>query len=241
MSKNIATNVTKPLDTYLKFVLNSFNTRDSFHNLLDTLKNLAKHSNNKDVSKQATVLANKLNKIPILLEPAQYKKFDRLGNFNFGSAGLSEVYKVADDIIYDINTARSWLNEYKQFEAMNKSTNIQDLHKELIILGKSILARAVELCPMDTGFLRKSGILLDFNTHIIIAFTAPYASYVHENLAVSHPSHSSNPNCHGQAKFLERALQEFFPNKSVWVEHMGQEAVMCKISINPELIVEYTH
>ena len=118
--------------------------------------------------------------------------------------------------------------------------NITGLHSELITLGKSILGRAIELTPMKTGTLRKSGVMFDFGTYIIIAFTAPYASYVHENLSISHPIHASNPNCGGRAKFLEIALQEFFPDRHVWTEIHGYNGVMCKISINP-ILLEYSH
>lgn len=118
-------------------------------------------------------------------------------------------------------------------------TGIQGLHTELLALGKTILGRAVELCPMKTGTLRKSGILLDFGTYVIISFTAPYATYVHENMEIAHPIHDGR-DCGGRAKFLEIAVQEVFPDRQVWVEHLGTNDVSVKISINP-LLIEYSH
>ena len=75
--------------------------------------------------------------------------------------------------------------------------------------------------------------------YIIVTFTAPYASYVHENLEIAHPHHGGR-NCGGRAKFLEIALQEFFPNKTVWTEILGHEGIYVKIEMN-DLEVEYGH
>ena len=171
----IAKNTTRPLDDYLRFIQQTFNTNDA--------------------------------------------------SFN--------------DIIKDINTARNWIRDYKRFSSLLSKVGIQGLHTELLALGKTILGRAVELCPMKTGTLRKSGILLDFGTYIIIAFTVPYATYVHENMEIAHPIHGGR-DCGGRAKFLEIAVQEVFPDRQVWVEHLGINDVSVKISINP-LLIEYSH
>ena len=235
----IAKNTTRPLDEYLKFVQQSFNTNDvSFNDIIKQLEYIAKTDSVNYA--EATDLKNRLDLIPILKDINKYKKFDKLVNFDFSDRGLRQVYKVSNDIIKDINTARNWIRDYKRFSSLLSKVGIQGLHTELLLLGKAILGRAVELCPMKTGTLRKSGVLLDFGTYIIIAFNAPYASYVHENLSISHPIHASNPNCGGRAKFLEIALQEFFPDRHVWTEIHGYNGVMCKISINP-ILLEYSH
>jgi hypothetical protein len=204
------------------------------------------------IKAQAAKLAG--NKPKILFGLELYKNFEKLGNFGLDSKGLRETYKVSNDIIKDINVARNWLNSYKKFKnQLNKLSNNrskltgslqEDLHEELLVLGQSILGRAIELCPMDTGRLRQSGTLFDFGNYIVIAFTAPYASYVHENMEIKHPWHMYGRgwqyDCGGQAKFLEKALQQFFPDRTVWTEHTGFGGVMVKISLNP-LLIEYKH
>lgn len=234
----IAKNTTRPLDDYLKFVQQSFNTNDvSFNDIIKQLENIAKTDSVNYA--EAIDLKNRLDLIPILKDIDKYKKFDKLGDFDFSDRGLRQVYKVSDDIIKDINTARNWIRDYKRFYSLLSKVGIQGLHTELLALGKAILGRAVELCPMKTGTLRKSGILLDFGTYIIISFTAPYATYVHENMEISHPIHGGR-DCGGRAKFLEIAIQEVFPDRQVWVEHLGTNDVSVKISINP-LLIEYSH
>ena len=236
---NINEKITQPVDTYLKFVQQSFNTSNT--SFIDILKQLNTLANSKQTySNEAANLRNQLETITILKDFNKYKKFDKLGNFGLSSNSLRQTYRVADDIIKDINVARDWISSYKKFSMSISKLNITGLHSELITLGKSILGRAIELTPMKTGTLRKSGVMFDFGTYIIIAFTAPYASYVHENLSISHPIHASNPNCGGRAKFLEIALQEFFPDRHVWTEIHGYNGVMCKISINP-ILLEYSH
>ena len=234
----IAKNTTGPLDEYLKFVQQTFNTNDvSFNDIIKQLENIA---NTDSVNyTEATDLKNRLDLIPILKDINKYKKFDKLGDFDFSNRGLRQVYKVSDEIVKDINTARNWIRDYKRFSSLLNKVGIQGLHTELLALGKTILGRAVELCPMKTGTLRKSGILLDFGTYIIISFTAPYATYVHENMEIAHPIHGGR-DCGGRAKFLEIAVQEVFPDRQVWVEHLGINDVSVKISINP-LLIEYSH
>ena len=237
--KDINKKITQPVDTYLKFVQESFNTGDvSFLNILKQLDAFAKSK--QTYSNEAANLRDRLDTIQILKDFSKYKKFDKLGNFGLTNAGLRETYRVADEIIKDIDVARDWLASYKRFSMLTNALSLQGLHSELIKLGQSILGRAVELTPMKTGTLRQSGVLFDFGTYIIIAFTAPYATYVHENMEIAHPHHTSNPNCGGRAKFLEIALQEFFPDRQVWTEIHGYNGVMCKISINP-LLLEYSH
>lgn len=244
--------ITKPVDEYLKFVQQSFNTDDfNFVHIVQELDNISKQfapvidQRNQEYIEQAKKLRKEADKVTILKDFNKYNKFDKLGNnIRLDEKGLLEAYRVSEDIIKDIQVARDWLNSYKRFKELNKVysvvNNVEATHNELITLGKSILGRAIELTPMKTGFLRESGRLYDFGKYIIIAFTAPYATYVHENLSISHPIHASNPNCGGRAKFLEIALQEFLPDRNVWVETEGYGGVYAKIGINP-LYVEYKH
>lgn len=246
--KNISKQVTKPVDEYLKFVQQSFNTSDfKFTQALRELEAFNKNSaKSKEVDRALEIaedLIGAADHVDIIKDDQKYKKFDKLGTFGFDKAGLLETYQLAEDIIIDVKTARDWLDSYKEFKKRSLTANTasyEATHEELIILGKSILGRAVEMTPIKTGFLRESGSLFDFGNYIIIAFTAPYASYVHENLSIAHPIHADNHNCYGRAKFLEIALQEFFPDRSVWIETEGFSGVSVKIAMNP-LYIEYKH
>lgn len=243
----ISKQVTKPVDEYLKFVQQNFNTDDfNFTHIVKELDNFSKQfapimeQRNRESIERAKRLREEATKITILKDFNKYNKFDKLGNLGLDDRGLVETYRVSEEIRKDIQVARDWLYSYKKFKELNKVYSAEATHNELITLGKSILGRAIELTPIKTGYLRESGILYDFGSYIIIAFTAPYATYVHENLSISHPIHASNPNCGGRAKFLEIALQEFLPERHVWVETEGYSGVYVKIGINP-LYVEYKH
>lgn len=249
MDNNMFNKTTRVLDKSLKFVQQNFNTSDL--EFIDIVRQLAEYANSPSETARrnksdrikrnmASKLSNELKKITILTDIAKYKKFERLGNLGLDANGLREVYRVSDEIIKDINVAREWLKSYERFRRLSRQADNIDVHSELIMLGKSILGRAIELTPMKTGYLRSSGVMYDMGDYIIIAFIAPYASYVHENLEIGHPHHASNVNCGGRAKFLEVALQEFFPDRQVWTEIHGYGGVMVKIGINP-LLLEYSH
>lgn len=247
--------VVKPVDDYLRFIEEHFNVGNdnNYSDIVRQLNSMARQLSDLEytsgssishgIVEKARLLARQLNDITLLTDLDKYKKFDKLGNFGLEGSGLIEAYKVSDDIIKDIRTARNWLRSYERFIRLSKRLKLNRdegyTHDELILLGKSILARAVELCPMNKGNLRKSGTLYDMGDYIIITFTAPYASYVHENLEIAHPHHGGR-NCGGRAKFLEIALQEFFPNKTVWTEILGHEGIYVKIEMN-DLEVEYGH
>lgn len=238
VAKNAAV---KSVDEYLKFVQQHFNV-DSVEQrqIVQTLKYISSDPNYNDyIRKQAELLIQTVENINILND--NYNKFDKLGNFGFDS--VAEVYSVSNDILKDINVARNWLKLYMRFLVDSESDVSITPHDKLLTLGKSILARAVELTPMKTGLLRSSAVLIDFGTHITIAYTAPYASYVHENLNLHHPHHPSNPDCGGRAKFLEIALQEFLPYQSVWVESHGFSGIEASIALdyNNNYVVEYKH
>lgn len=79
------------------------------------------------------------------------------------------------------------------------------------VAEKKILAPAIEYCPIDTGALRESGKVgqperVGYEVHVPVTFggdSVDYAAVVHEDLEVHHPV--------GQAKFLERAMNEEEP------------------------------
>lgn len=149
---------------------------------------------------------------------------------NFDNLKISKIIRMSDSIVDELEATRDWMNAYKSFIRKMRRTKSNSM-KALVAVGKAILGRAVELCPYKTGSLRKSGILIVYKNYIEIVFTAPYATYVHENMENSHP--------YGRAKFLELALQEFFPNKSVWVEIHGESIVYARISLNYNVIYEH--
>lgn len=149
---------------------------------------------------------------------------------NFGHLNITKIISMSDSIVDDLEATRDWMNAYKSFIRKLGRTKFNNI-EALVAVGKAILGRAIELCPYKTGLLRKSGILLVYKDYIEIVFTAPYATYAHENMENNHP--------YGRAKFLELALQEFFPNKSVWVEIHGESIVYARISINYD--ITYKH
>lgn len=212
------------------------------------------YSEGQQLINKANSLKNLVPSIKIISDPDKYNKFDHLADaINssdiFSRTGVTDIYKIQDDILDDIYVARDWLKSFQDYQRQlggflksSGSVDIHSLQKELFRLGQSILGRAEELTPYKTGELRRSGVLMvaDGGNQIIIGFVAPYATYVHENLEIKHPYHKSNPDCGGQAKFLEKALQEFFPDRSVWTDIMGVSGVSATISINP-LLIEYRH
>lgn len=237
MANNIgkaAKQVTKPADEYLKFVQQHFNVKD--FSITKALHDIDMMSKNYSLDR---TLAD-TDRIRMALK--DFDKFNKYGDLGFSGIGLNDVYQLVQEIREDAKVYHNWLVKYKRYLKAAKKVHTgtkEDLHEELVVLGKAIIARATELTPIDTGFLRSSAFLYDFVDYVIMGFAAPYATYVHENMSISHPMHGDR-NCYGQAKFLEKALQEFFPDTSVWVEHTGEGVVQAKIAINP-LYVEYRH
>jgi hypothetical protein len=78
--------------------------------------------------------------------------------------------------------------------------------------GDYVKHKAIRNTPIDTGRLREGfGVAMRTypNRDTARVFNnTPYAIYVHENLDVAHPTHAHNANCHGEAKFLSRAVEE---------------------------------
>lgn len=232
-------------DKYLQFIQRNFNVNKHSGNYGDIINllnyfinrnnTLNKNDEDNSLKAEATVIRDGLK--GSVIDP-QYDKFQQI---DFNPEHPS--YQLIDEIRNDINKTLHWLDMYKQFLKKSGSLNNNTAtHEELLTLGKSILGRATELCPKDTGYLRSSGRLIDYKDYITVGFFAPYATYVHENMEIRHPQHKNNPDCGGRAKFLEIALQEFFPDKRVWVEYSNSGdngAVYVNISLNKD--VEYIH
>lgn len=255
-------------DSALRFIQLNFNTSDtSYEDLLDNLlegqkvlERIKQSRELNNIERQALKSANELVKTGETLNTplkADYGLFNDLSDEISSILGdkiqgnkIPTTLGVADKIVDDIVNTRDWLNKYNKLQKVinNKlSSNRVDqsliyelLREDLLNLGRSVLGRAIELTPKDTGNLRRSAVLIDLGNAIEIAYTADYATYVHENMEIHHPNHLNNPDCGGQAKFLEVALQEFFPDRRVWVEVHGYSGVSVRIGINPNYLTMLT-
>lgn len=128
--------------------------------------------------------------------------------------------KATSELIADINKIKNWQGQVQKLVDdaskriggyKRKYADEQVLRMDqLVDIGKAILGRSTELCPIETGQLRDSGKLYVMNNFIKIIYECPYAVYVHENVNCKH--------AFGQAKFLETACQEILGNISVWTE-----------------------
>ena len=70
-------------------------------------------------------MRDRLDTITILKDFRKYKKFDKLGNFNLTTTGLRQTYRVADDIIKDIDNEIENDEHLKQTrDAINFMTDV---------------------------------------------------------------------------------------------------------------------
>jgi hypothetical protein len=87
------------------------------------------------------------------------------------------------------------------------------VRKAALLIGREAKIKT----PVDTGDLRNSQVIssdkINGEPISAIAYTQSYAPFVHENLEAHHPV--------GEAKFLERAVQE---NETRVVDIIQQEA-----------------
>ena len=157
-----------------------------------------------------------------------YNRFNRLANAIGYDMTVTDVYKLTDDIIYDIGNTRDWILDFKSLVTVDHASTDMG---QLVALGQAILGRATQLCPIETGRLRASGKLLVFDDYIIIYFDCPYGVYVHDNLNAHHNI--------GQAKFLYSAMQQMMPNRQVQVEYVGEDIIWCSISL--KRAIKYGH
>lgn len=231
----LANDIRRGTDTIFDVIQKSFNIEDigygdlvaELEHLAEILKPTLDQRNKSRISVINELLAKKEN-AKLLDDKQMFNRIVDISKYiNLNQGNLRQVIRMADDLIFDIKNTRDWLNKYKAI-TKNYYFNSQD---KLEMLGKAILGRAIELCPIDTGLLRTSGTLIVGNGFIVIVFTAPYASYVHENMEVYHPV--------GRAKFLELALSEFIPDKTTWVEIHGESMVYARIDL--ALNVKYKH
>lgn len=233
---------------FIDILINAFNTTEysGIETIVDSLKRIytnelslaALDENN---TRRARMLAGKLIKLAdnskIIVNYQNFdNQFNKLGNLGFDN--INEVYNLVDNLIYKVNGTIDWLSMYS--ELINTMINLgsyKQQHIALVKLAKVILAEANQLCPIDTGNLRKSGVVIDQGDKVIVAYTIDYATYVHEDLNARHKI--------GQAKFLEIAAQRVLGPRAIWTEHLGFGGVMIVLSLNNMNIspynVEYSH
>lgn len=167
-----------------------------------------------------------------------YKETNRhlLEKFNEISldGDFTKLIRGSQELIYDIKKVKNWAKEvesivksaelkYKaQIKELQRQQVLSEQNKYLLTIeqlekiGKAILGRAIELCPIETGFLRSSGKLYVSGNDIRIIFEAPYAAYVHDNMSMNHPI--------GEDHYLEKAAQDILPTISVWTNTTGTES-----------------
>ena len=78
---------------------------------------------------------------------------------------------------------------------------VQGLTMRSLKIALEILDRAQAKVPVDTGFLKSTGKVVQVEDGFEVRYDADYAIYVHELVDNKHPNG-------GQAKFLEEAFYE---------------------------------
>lgn len=170
-----------------------------------------------------------LNKVYDELYKATSKRLlDKLNSIEVkGDHDLKKIVTLTTELIADLRHQKKWQDEatkilasaqkrLKKNMALNKQSQYLLTMTELEKLGRSILGRSTELCPIETGQLRNSGRLYVFNNSIRIIYECPYAIYQHENTNFRH--------AFGRDHFLQIAAQEMLHNIAVWTE-IGMNSV----------------
>lgn len=211
------------------------NIDDKFEGQKKDSKTISIISSTKEIINDANKLNND-NSIDLL----KSKILDNAIYEVINSGLVGRLYLGNRDLIKKINSTQNWLKEFevlknkqkKLFSAQLSILEMSRLNKEYLLnVARMILARAIEITPYKTGYLRRSGFVNETDYGVLISFAAPYASYVHENMNNRHPI--------GQAKFLEQAAQEFFPDKTIWVEYHDSGVIMIYLTYSNK--VEYYH
>lgn len=223
------------VEGYLEFVQQSFNTGSTnYTDIITNLENISQalqaQTSSKEIDRieQIKKLVSEQGDVRILEDNNLFSRVENItSRLDLSQSSARSVYRLSEDLIHDIKSARNWLSEY---EKVAKQLTMYSMSK-LITLGQAILGKAVEDCPYKTGTLRASGVLIVYKDYIIIAFAAPYATYVHELVGNRHET--------GRAKFLELAVQEFLPNRASWIETNDNKTLLVKIGINSQ--VNLTH
>lgn len=211
------------LEQYLNYLKRNFNVKKAsmadYNEYVKLLDAVSKDTQDVVASRRAEELMMKLKPNKAILD------IDNMNDLFINATtddNLETVYKATDKLIIDIKHARKWLDSYKDFlDSLNKTDNASEKQGKLEFLGKAILGRSLELCPILTGYLRSSAVLKVGRDYFEIEYTAPYATYVHDNMLVGHAV--------GQAKFLEQAAQEFLVDQVVWCDSLENNTVALRV------------
>ena len=211
------------LEQYLNFLRRNFNVKKAsqadYNEFVKLLDSVTKDTQDMVAKRRANELLMKLKPIKSVID------IDSIDALFIGATSedtLTSVYKATDKLIIDIKHARKWLESYEDFlDSLNKTGDASERQGKLEFLGKAILGRSLELCPILTGYLRSSAVLKVGADYFEIEYTAPYATYVHDNMLVGHAI--------GQAKFLEQAAQEFLTDQVVWCDSLENNTVALRV------------
>lgn len=132
-------------------------------------------------------------------------------------------YRATESLVETIDEYRKFENDMlRVLNAYTKRYNLDDnisKHELLTIIAREILASAILRTPIVSGNLRRSAVawVPPDNDAILIFYAKSYAKFIHEAMFIRHPIHripGSNItyDCHGDSKFLEDAVQLYFPD-----------------------------
>jgi len=229
-----ARNVEKKVFAYIKEEYDKYYRQSGINegNIRAESRRLANRVSKLDIDIQRKVLDRVYSDLYKETERGLLEKFNKI-DLNGEDPEFKKLIKGTDELIYDIKKIKAWKEqveklvrraelEYKtktkeiaqgkySLDRFNKEYILSEAELEMI--AEAILGRAIELCPIRTGFLRSSGKVYINDRYARIIFEAPYAAYVHDSVGLNHPI--------GQDHFLEAAAQEILPKISVWTEQTG--------------------
>ena len=215
------------LEQYLNYLKRNFNVKKAsmadYNEYVKLLDAVSKDTQDMVASRRAEELMMKLKPIKSVID------IDDIDDL-FILAGLGDnletVYKATYKLVIDIEHARKWLENYEDFlDSLNKASDAPEKKDKLEMLGKAILGRSIELCPIRTGRLRSSAVLKVGVGYFEIEYTAPYATYVHDNTLRDYAI--------GTYKFLEKAAQEFLPDQVVWCDIKNKDTIALRVEWGP--------
>lgn len=135
----------------------------------------------------------------------------------------------------DLNVALSNLKS-----AVGSYQGLARLREQYLVNTALAVANlSLALCPIKTGRLATSLTVEIMDRGFTITYAAPYALYVHENMAIKHPNHISRGyeySCGGEAKFLEKAWTRRISDSSPILLSFGKGtvAVVGKLDLSSE-------
>lgn len=228
---DIVDNVADSTNFIIDILLNNLNSDSSIDTIIEhSMKDLSSQLNSPYInsSMRGTIynlLDTLYSALYRLTDSQLLKKFKYIeSEIDIEVPNLKHVIQATDELVYDVKKAKAWITSYNKHLKLRYKLRFKS-SVDLEALGKAILGRAIELCPIDTGFLRKSGTVVVFRDHVDILFLAPYATKVHEDLNVGHR--------YGDAKFLELAVQELLPSSFVWIQLLDGGGI--KVSIDRDI------